>query len=70
MIYYTKDGLPSFYPQTEEDRFGLWVKRVSDWRPYNGKNRGTGIAEPTVEEITAIRSRRCRYRRAARASRA
>lgn len=32
MIYYTKNGRPSFVPQTEEDHFAVWVKKVSDWR--------------------------------------
>jgi len=32
MIYYTKDGLPTFVPQTDEDRFAVWVEKVSDWK--------------------------------------
>lgn len=32
MIYYTKKGEPTFVPQTEEDRFGVWIEKVSDWR--------------------------------------
>ena len=32
MIYYTKKGEPTFVPQTEEDRFGVWVEKISDWK--------------------------------------
>ena len=32
MIYYTKKGEPTFVPQTDEDRFGVWVEKISDWR--------------------------------------
>lgn len=32
MIYYTKKGEPTFVPQTEEDRFGVWVENISDWK--------------------------------------
>ena len=31
-MYYTKDGKPSLTPQTDEDRFGIWLKKVSDCR--------------------------------------
>lgn len=93
MNYYTKRGEPSYVPQTEEDRFAVWVQKVSDWRlvtikevikDKSGKpvrNRlgqilykevtkvvGTGIDEPTEEELNAVLTKPCRYRRAARAS--
>lgn len=32
MIYYTKKGMPTFVPQTDEDRFGIWVEKISDYR--------------------------------------
>lgn len=32
MIYYTKKGEPTFVPQTDEDRFAVWVEKVSDWK--------------------------------------
>ena len=32
MIYYTKNGQPTFVPQTDEDRFAVWVEKVSDWK--------------------------------------
>ena len=32
MIYYTKKGVPTFVPQTEKDRFGVWVEKISDWK--------------------------------------
>lgn len=95
MKYYTKRGEPSYVPQTEEERFAVWVQKVSDWRLVVVKeavkdrfgkpvrNRlgqiiykevtkvvGTGIAEPTQEELDTACTKPCRYRRAARASRA
>jgi hypothetical protein len=95
MMYYTKDGEPSYVPQTDEQRFAVWVQKVSDWRlvvvKEVVKNRfgkpcrnrlgqvlykevekvvGTGIAEPTEEELARACAKPCRYRRAARASRA
>jgi hypothetical protein len=80
VIYYTKEGLRSFYPQTEEDRFMTWVEKVSDWRlvtttQYFGgrpkkvqKSVGTGIAEPTEAELVEACTRPCSYRRAAHAT--
>lgn len=103
MIYYTKKGEPTFVPQTDEDRFAVWVEKVSDWklvvvkepvrqvvkdlrdRPIRDKFGqiiyrtvykevekvvGTGIAEPTAAELAHVYAKPCRYRRAARASRA
>ena len=79
-MYYTDDGRPSLTPQTEKDRFNLWVKKVSDWRlitTYEYKNGrrvkvqravGTGIDKPTEEELKAVYGKPCRYRRAALAS--
>ena len=94
MIYYTKKGMPTFVPQTDEDRFAVWVEKISDWRRVGavavkdefgrllrddfgnivytnpGKTVGTGIAEPTAAELAHVYAKPCRYRRAARASRA
>jgi|LauGreDrversion4_2_1035121.scaffolds.fasta_scaffold174288_2 hypothetical protein len=61
-MYYTKDGIPTLYPQTEEDRFAMWVTKLSDPR--------TGIPLPTSKELKSAYEAPCRYRRAARASRA
>lgn len=94
-MYYTKDGKPTFVPQTDEDRFAVWVEKVSDWKLVKVRERvkdrfgkpafdvygrplykeiekvvGTGIAEPTAKELAAVYAKPCRYRRAARASRA
>ena len=81
-MYYTKDGRPSLTPQTEEDRFDVWVKKISDRRlitTYEYKNGrrikvqrgvGPGIDEPTEEELQAVYGKPCRYRRAALANRA
>ena len=93
-MYYTRDGKPTFVPQTDEDRFAIWVKKVSDWKLVKVRERvkdrfgvpasdlcgrpiykevekivGTGIAQPTAEELAAVYAKPCRYRRAARASR-
>jgi hypothetical protein len=54
VIYYTKDGSRSFYPQDEDDRFMAWVRTV-----------GVAIAEPTEEELLEACSRPCSYWRAA-----
>lgn len=95
MIYYTKKGEPSFVPQTEEDRFSIWVQKISEYKlittnevvkdrrgkPVRNefgrlvykkveKAVGTGIAEPTAAELAQVHAKPCRYRRAARASRA
>lgn len=94
MIYYTKKGEPTFVPQTDEDRFAVWIEKISDWRRVGavavkdefgvflrddfgnivyanpGKTVGTGIAEPTDAELAHVYAKPCRYRRAARASRA
>lgn len=94
MIYYTKKGEPTFVPQTDEDRFAVWVEKVSDWRRVGaipakdkfgvivrddlgrivykdpGRIVGTGIAEPTAAELAQVYAKPCKYRRAARASRA
>ena len=87
MIYYTKDGQPTFVPQTDEDRFNIWVEKISDWRVvtvnkavknkfgrlvYIGVEKvvGSGIAEPTAAELARVYAKPCRYKRAARASRA
>jgi len=68
VIYYTKDGSRSFYPQTEDDRFITWVKKVSDWKLITPtKSVGTGIAEPTEAELVEACTRPCSYRRAAHA---
>lgn len=32
MIYYTKKGEPTFVPQTEEDRFAVWVQKISEYK--------------------------------------
>ena len=81
-MYYTKDGLPTLYPQTEPDRFKQWVQKVSDWavitkveyrngRPFRVERViGTGIDVPTEEELEAVYATPCRYRRAALAGRA
>jgi len=81
-MYYTTDGRPTLYPQTEQDRFNMWVQKVSDWRlvtkieyknghPFRVQRVvGTGIDEPTEEELKAVYAKPCRYRRAALASRA
>jgi hypothetical protein len=94
-MYYTKDGKPTFVPQTDEDRFAVWVEKVSDWKLVKVRERvkdrfgkpafdawgrpiykevekivGTGIAKPTAKELAAVYAKPCRYRRAARASRA
>jgi hypothetical protein len=87
MIYYTKDGQPTFVPQTDEDRFNIWVEKISDWRVVTVnkavKNKfgrlvyievekvvGSGTAEPTAAELARVYAKPCRYKRAARASRA
>ena len=65
MIYYTKDGSRSFYPQTEHDRFMAWVQKVSNWKLVTPtKSVGTGIAEPTQDELVQACTRPCSYRRA------
>jgi hypothetical protein len=73
-MYYTKEGVPSLYPQSDQDRFAVWVKKISDWKlvPIRGghKSVGTGIAEPTPEELARVYVAPCRYRRAARAQNA
>lgn len=94
-MYYTKDGKPTFVPQTDEDRFAVWVEKVSDWKLVKIRERvkdkfgkpvfdacerplykkvekvvGTGIAEPTAQELAAVYAKPCRYRKAACASRA
>jgi hypothetical protein len=61
-MYYTKDGKPTLYPQTEKDRFAAFIRKLRD--------RRQGISEPTEEELEQIYGKRCRYWRAARASRA
>ena len=70
-MYYTKHGKVSLTPQTEQDRFAVWLQKVSDWRLKSvmGVNKavGTGIAEPTPEELARVFAAPCRYRRAARA---
>lgn len=74
MIYYTKDGKPTFVPQTDEDRFNIWVEKISDWRLITTKQGvkvvGSGIAEPNEAELAWVYGKPCHYRRAARASRA
>jgi hypothetical protein len=73
-MYYTKQGKPALLPQTEEDRFAVWVEKISDWRlkAVRGGDKvvGTGIAEPTPEELAHVYAAPCRYRRAARAGNA
>jgi hypothetical protein len=70
-MYYTKQGKVALTPQTEQDRFAVWLQKVSDWRlkPVRGGDKvvGTGIAEPTPEELARVFAAPCRYRRAARA---
>jgi hypothetical protein len=91
-MYYTKDGKPAFVPQTEEQRFAVWVKTMRDWKLIKVRERvkdrygkpvvnkfgqpvyrevekvaGTGIANPTKEELAAVYAKPCRYWRAARA---
>lgn len=39
MIYYTKKGEPTFVPQTDEDRFAVWVEKVSDWKLVSTKEQ-------------------------------
>lgn len=93
MMYYTSKGQPSFVPQTEEDRFAVWIETMSDWKLVVVKEAvkdrwgkpvkdrlgrvvykevekvvGTGIAEPTADELAKVYAKPCRYRRAARAS--
>jgi hypothetical protein len=75
-MYYTKDGHPTFQPQTDEERFRTWVRMISDWKlimttKYVGtkvihvqKAVGTGIAEPTEDELNQAITRPCSYRRA------
>lgn len=73
-MYYTKQGKPALLPQTEGDRFAVWVQKISDWRLVTvkgvKKSAGTGIAEPTPEELAHVYAAPCRYRRAARAGNA
>lgn len=56
---------------TERDDFGRLVKRRRKvFSHYVVKGVGEGISEPTPEELDRVLSTPCRYRRAARASRA
>jgi hypothetical protein len=61
-MYYTKEGKPTLYPQTEADRFAVWVQNVR-----------ARIPEPSVPELARVRATPCRYleiaRRIAHASR-
>lgn len=50
MIYYTKDGLPTFVPQTDEDRFAVWVEKVSDWKLVV-------VKEPVRQVVKDLRDR-------------
>lgn len=54
MIYYTKEGKPTLYPQTEEDRFAIWTKKINADIPY-----------PTEDELERALTAPCRYRRVA-----
>ena len=61
-MYYTKEGKPTLYPQTEADRFAVWVQNVR-----------ARIPEPSTTELARVRATPCRYleiaRRIAHASR-
>jgi hypothetical protein len=70
-MYYTKQGKPTLRPQTEQDRYQVWLRQLSDWRLVTvkgvDKGIGTGIAEPTPAELARVYAKPCRYWRAARA---
>ena len=56
---------------TDSDRYGkTFVRRRKVFSHYETKGVGPGIDEPTEEELAAVYAKPCRYRRAARASRA
>lgn len=50
MIYYTKKGEPTFVPQTDEDRFAVWVEKVSDWKLVV-------VKEPVRQVVKDLRGR-------------
>ena len=56
---------------TDSDRYGrTFIRRRKVFSHYEVKGSGPGIPEPTDEELEQAYKRPCRYRRAARASRA